>query len=389
MEDLDNVRKKLKPSERNPRLSSKKSSQAMASPFPMALIRKRAKITLGKKLKEGGVGIIYRATVKDATGKIREIIAKKAKPGAKGAQKYLQQEADVGQALIDLCRGVKGNVLCSDIQGLETIVVPVMRKNDTVIQEKIEGANAWEAIYSTKPLPIFANGFIDDPQKTIERICGLVLGLHSLHRIGKVHHDLKLKNIMFERQKDGAGEEYYRIRIIDLGGTVPMGENARLRSRNGAPEYISPRPNEKKDRIARSAYDLYSLGTMLPTLLFGRGTEWLLDKVFWAIKRKRKRTRVIPSPFVQVYRKIEKASGIEKAKERMDQFVLECFQKMNKAMQEKINQCYPEPVLERLAAMTADCLSMDPEKRPTAEQMLLQLQNFALSDWNSGSYSIS
>jgi hypothetical protein len=33
--------------------------------------------------------------------------------------------------------------------------------------------------------------------------------------------------------------------------------------------------------------------------------------------------------------------------------------------------------------MTADCLAIDPEKRPTAEQVLLGLQNMGLSDWVS------
>jgi hypothetical protein len=30
---------------------------------------------------------------------------------------------------------------------------------------------------------------------------------------------------------------------------------------------------------------------------------------------------------------------------------------------------------------------MDPDERPTAEQLLLALQNMGLSDWNRGSYS--
>jgi tRNA A-37 threonylcarbamoyl transferase component Bud32 len=42
---------------------------------------------------------------------------------------------------------------------------------------------------------------VDDPQKAIERAAGLLLELHGIHHVGKVHHDLKLENIMLEKQK--------------------------------------------------------------------------------------------------------------------------------------------------------------------------------------------
>jgi hypothetical protein len=71
---------------------------------------------------------------------------------------------------------------------------------------------------------------------------------------------------------------------------------------------------------------------------------------------------------------------------RMD--ILGEFQTKNAAMKEVTKKSYPQPVLERLAAMTADCLSMDPAKRPTAEQVVLALQNMGLSDWENGQYNI-
>jgi hypothetical protein len=74
--------------------------------------------------------------------------------------------------------------------------------------------------------------------------------------------------------------------------------------------------------------------------------------------------------------------------EQMKRDMITKFQQMNQAMSQATGQSYPEPVLRRLAAMTADCLSMDPSRRPTAEQVLLALQNMGLSSWSEGQFNI-
>jgi hypothetical protein len=68
--------------------------------------------------------------------------------------------------------------------------------------------------------------------------------------------------------------------------------------------------------------------------------------------------------------------------------IREKFQELNDAMQRATGNSYPPEVLERLVRMTADCLSMDPKARPTADQLQLALQDMGLADWVGRSYTI-
>jgi hypothetical protein len=109
---------------------------------------------------------------------------------------------------------------------------------------------------------------------------------------------------------------------------------------------------------------------MLPALLFGQ-QGIVLSRIFNIPELGK------PSEFVELVRKNENNP------EFIRKHILTKFKKMNDTMLNDTQKSYPEPVLERLAAMTADCLSMDPVSRPTAEQLLLGLQNMGLSDWRT------
>jgi serine/threonine protein kinase len=452
-----------------------------------------------KKLGEGTFGKVYAFTM-EIDGKPCEFIVK-VPTDLIGSQQSIDTETAVGDAIRERFGQMNSKDLVSDFQGLLVISVPVKTSNGLEIQERIVGMDGWGGIkgsskqengqsVSVPPLPIFANGFVDNPQKAIERAGGLAMGLHALHRAGKVHSDLKTPNIMFEEIKNGAGQPAsdYRIRVIDLGATVNAGSHVHTASDNKAPECELGRP-------AATSHDIYAMGTMLPSLFFGQAGENTFGLNMFGN----------PSRFVQHFRDLEDGMvrSLPKGKQvsaQMDQYNTELeslnaqkqqmdsdiynqqqqlqanwnaynsraqwfsasqhtmppqnrqawtaalareyqqiansgqalaqyvndhtsqyqkgmaalgakrqtidaqieslrpsvqkelqqamrneisghFQSMNIAMKEATGKKYPPEVLERLAHMTADCLAMDPSKRPTAEHVLLGLQNMGLSDW--------
>jgi serine/threonine protein kinase len=434
----------------------------------------------GQKLGAGTFGEVYACTVKIG-GQDREVIVK-IPTAVSGAQELIDVETAVGDALRKYLDQMQSDSLISDYQGLSVIAVPIKLENGVEIQERIKGMDGWSAIQGKSklqggrlvqkqsPYGPFANGSVDNPQKAVERTAGLVLGLHAFHRAGKVHHDLKPNNMMVEPDGDD-----FRFRIIDLGLAVNVDKRANMSgTSNGAPECLFPRPGEAKESVAKPSYDMYTLGTMLPSLFFGsKANEAGLLRGFYGANGN-------PPAFVQCYRNIESNLANQmlqpeiqeyesnrtdyireeqfinqleaeynqkltmhykqepgthdfkldvmldnlnlrknrlnarkeqlnaqlqnlhsrhntlvkdpkvqqQLQEQMKRDMLSNFQRMNQAMYQATGQFYPEPVLQRLAAMTADCLSMDPSRRPSAEQVLLALQNMGLSSWQSGQYNI-
>jgi serine/threonine protein kinase len=187
--------------------------------------------------------------------------------------------------------------------------------------EKIQGMNGAKAACSTDSSQSpFANGYIDDPQEQTRRILGLLVSLNSLHKLGLVHHDIKLENYMIEkrelpqeeievkvearvRQMTGiTGEEKdltegnkqtlneakeraranlkpedlyeFHIRIIDMGTLTPIGEESPSSDGKWAPP-----EDYNDDNKAIPADDMYRFATTLPVLLFGKaGND--LQKIF-------------------------------------------------------------------------------------------------------------
>jgi serine/threonine protein kinase len=64
-------------------------------------------------------------------------------------------------------------------------------------------------------------------------------------------------------------------------------------------------------------------------------------------------------------------------------FFLNAFTELNEMMSDKTNQKYPKPILEQLASLQARMSSLDPDERPSAIEILEQLQDIALADWKA------
>ncbi|MDR1435441.1 MAG: serine/threonine-protein kinase [Puniceicoccales bacterium] len=355
---------------------------------PIVNIPRNANLKIGKKLGEGGYGVVYEATARDSQGKMQEIIVKKPR---KQTKKILKPEAQAGDALVEFYKKTGPFSLISDLQGLTSIPIPRMLNGGILIQKRISGMNFYRAMQSNDPSQSpFANDFVDDPQGELQRICGgLLIALNGLHQAGKVHCDIKPDNLMVEKHSGN-----FRFHLIDLGLVEDIGETAYLeffsagevgkRRLNLAPECVSPRTEEERriSEIVLPSRDIYALGGLLWCLFFGRTGYDFAEKYFFEVSKE------APSLFVQWCRKIEGKYGKETLKKVAADWIGKKFQEMNRAMWDQRKKFYPEPVLEELAQITASCLSLYPQERPSAEDILLKLQNLAFSDWSNGNYKI-
>jgi serine/threonine protein kinase len=357
---------------------------------PSRLIRER-----GKLIGEGGVAQVYICKAK-VNGSEREFVVKLpiGEYLKRRNQAMIDKESAVGQALIEAFEQMKDDPLFSDYQGLPVIAMPIRLPDGIQVQEKINGPNGFKAIEGK--LPPFTNGYVDDPRKAIERVLRLVFGLHALHQAGKVHGDLKLDNIIFEERLP----EEIRIWIIDLGLTQNIGGPFQwMYSSNGAPEYISPSQGQRQELEVYPSYDIYTLGTMLPGLFFGNGTKGVFDdKVIGDGFDMRGQGG--PSKFVQFYRAKEdklirkyQMEENELTRQRLVQDelqnkirtnMLEAFKEMNNKMLVATEKAYSEEELKVLAQVTADCLSLDPIRRPSAQEIIESLTGLLTNAYSNG-----
>ncbi|CAK63624.1 unnamed protein product (macronuclear) [Paramecium tetraurelia] len=89
----------------------------------------------------------------------------------------------------------------------------------------------------------------------------LLKGVKHLHKLGVIHRDLKLDNIVLENQND-----IKSIKIIDFGLAVEIGYQTQVRC--GTPGYMAPEILNQEDYD--ELVDIYSLGSIFHSLLSGQ-----------------------------------------------------------------------------------------------------------------------
>jgi serine/threonine protein kinase len=292
-------------------------------------------------------------------------------------------------------------------------VVTVMGKgpDGSIVQERVQGTDLQTALNlpkktasetSPESSAYDASGYPRDLQAAKQRALEFSAEMMSIHAAGMVHCDMKPGNLMLT--PDG------HVRIIDLGGVKKIGEPITTYSLNGSPECISTSIRNQKQqelesiqknletlkkelnnpgisperkteieknsqklmsrkislkdqvlRLAKPSYDIYSEGTVLPAILFGRaGLTTSLG--FWS-----RLSSHSPSTYFQNTKEMDY--------EARANYFQGIFTKLNNGMGAITGQGYTEEEIQKMAKLMAWMMDPDPDHRPTSEQVFNRLMD--------------
>jgi serine/threonine protein kinase len=403
--------------------NDKKKRQFVIDFLGSKTLKKGTIIRKGKELAKGGYGIIYEGFCDDLNLIIKVV---RSQEKLKGIQKELENSNAFINALAQKLS--QDNLNYGYLLGAAAIIVPIIgvTADGSLIEEKIDGSNL-EKITKNSIAPYDApGGYPRDLQGAMERAACFFLGLVTLHDLGFVHCDIKQGNVMILNDALSG----YPCRIIDLGGLKKFGESIGIHSSNGAPEYIEqtcmiftskaeqkeireklvkiksqihetldPKEIERikgqkhaleeqlkaiEDRIklaqstrcsgAYPCYDIYSSADILLSLMFGK-RGLLLAKYKYLSTTKN------PQDFK--YLQMARDSNF-----KGEEYFRKKLFELNELMQKETAQAYPAEVLERLIKLQAKISAFHSHERPTAKEILEELQDMALADWKNGHYSI-
>jgi serine/threonine protein kinase len=252
-------------------------------------------------------------------------------------------------------------------------------------------------------------GYPSDLYGAIKRALALVSEVMAIHAAGYVHNDLKEANIMILHDTNGPSMPDDPPKIIDLGATQKVGERIPAYSENGGPEVTS---KSSKNNILRDLknkitmletnlnkikaspnsadpqsieiiqkitsdintisntynnilyakshpnYDIYSLGTVFPSILFGAQGLILSSSLF---KNSSKQ-------YLADLENIEKTEFVERIR-----YFYTKLSKLNNYMTKTQGKAYDDETIEDMAQLLAWMLMEEPYLRPTASQVFNQL----------------
>lgn len=183
------------------------------------------------------------------------------------------------------------------------------------VMEFIEGRDLYTLLWAEHPLSLI-------------RACRLVrdaaFGVRAAHAQGVIHRDLKLENVMVQDLREGE-----LVKVLDFGiaAGVITGKRATMAGMTmGTPEYMAPEQVDGVDPTVR--FDIYALGVMLFELLAKR-LPLEDDNPLRLLARKGNE----PAPRVQTLR---------------------------------------QDVPDSLDQLVADCLEIDPDRRPQSCEVFIE-----------------
>ena len=179
--------------------------------------------------------------------------------------------------------------ICATLQTLE-LMVPIIKKvnvilssgekQDAMLMIKVDGKNGYDAIFGDESLePIEGYNvkvYVDDeryycvvdPNISLWIALQKIFTLRGLHDLGLVYGDVKIKNVMIQKEN---GE--YIVRLIDIGS---INQNGRLSgifsTRTATPEgFIGDVDSEKY--AWNPKFDVFANAVDLPYIFFGSIAE--------------------------------------------------------------------------------------------------------------------
>ncbi|MDR2377233.1 MAG: hypothetical protein LBD54_00545 [Puniceicoccales bacterium] len=296
-------------------------------------------------------------------------------------------------------------------QGFGGVVTVVGKGPDgSIIQERIRGKNLQAILEnSTEDSPYeTSGGFPKNLSWAKQKALEFSAEMLAIHSAGKVHCDIKANNLMLDQ--DGY------LHIIDLGSLNSIGNPMGAFYHNGPPEVTQPSPAQQKlntvvarienlqqaiDRAANlpsssipsiiarrteikqqrenqlaelqrekedllpqveaekikiaPSYDIYTEGTVLPGLFFGRkGLEMSRERFY------NNSTRYLAE-----------AAGMDYEARR--NYFRVALTELNKSLRAATGQAYTDAEIEKMAELAAWMMDPEPEHRPTSEQVFTHL----------------
>jgi len=193
-----------------------------------------------EELGKGGMGNVYRAEDK----KIKEEVALKLiKPEIASDKKTIERFSNE----LKMARKIAHRNVCRMYDLGEE------KGTHYITMEYVPGEDLKRL---TRKVEQFSAG------KTISIARQVCEGLAEAHRLGVVHRDLKLQNIMMDEEGNARIMDFGIARSLKAKGITGAGVML------GTPEYMSPEQAEVKEVDQRS--DIYSLGVILYEMVTGR-----------------------------------------------------------------------------------------------------------------------
>lgn len=229
--------------------------------------------------------------------------------------------------------------------------------NGHFVNKLVPGLDLHNTILSDTPQKPYEQGAPDDLKEALLRASTLISGIAAMRHIGYGHGDLHLHNIMIENNP----ELGYPCRIIDFEfpHKIPVEPDQSDTQENDlSAEFINH--SDRKSKL------FYYLPYALAYILFGKYNDYSPKKIHRnkGDKSEQLFSERVPCPF---YRH---------------------FSFINKLMEHNLHRSYPEPILRRLVILIASLTSPYLEDHPTLPEIIEELQDMALADWDNGYYSI-
>lgn len=313
-------------------------------------------IKLGELLGYGSYGKVYSSKLLDQTKvAVKTLSSRKAYRNEKNINELLQKlEIDSKNAYNQLSAKFITKYYGDALANLPKEEVSIQ---PAFIFEEIEGTSAGR--YTIQNLNL---------EKRSILMAQIAAGLHNIHMHGVIHRDLKLNNIIINHDQI--------VKILDFGLAIQCGSIADPLYSTISNNYCAPIeifkyiekyerkiPNEEAklqlNQILQPSYDIYGLGMILLSSLFGSKSSIILALIFHKIKHEnfQENIKIREDLYLDIKNFLQTKINSDKS----------ILQILNDTMPEQNR--YSNGQLKFIANAILLCLDPNPINRPTAAQI--------------------